>query len=86
MKVRCVVACRNASGEPDFFFCIVPVSQEDYEEGVHYDLAIQDAHDNGYEGRYMVVCDEFDPGFRFFEDVDWQVVPVTGSTRRGARS
>lgn len=65
MKKKCVVACTNANGESDFFFCIVEGSQEQIDNGDHYDTAKDYAVESGYEGE-MVVFDEDDgPKFLF---------------------
>ena len=64
MIKRMIVACQsNANGEPDFFFCKVGCSQEEYEAGAHYQRAIQSARLNDYEGPF-VAFDEDDAGGR----------------------
>lgn len=55
-KVSMVVACRNASGEPDLFFCEV---EADPNTGDHVLMALAEAEEHGYEGP-MIVADEFD--------------------------
>jgi hypothetical protein len=65
MRTKCVVACTNAEGCPDFYFCTVECSGSDYDAGRHYDAARKSARDEGYEGE-MVVFDENDgPDFLF---------------------
>lgn len=65
MKIRCVVACTASDGTPDFYGCVVEVSQEQYDEGAHYDAARFLATEEDYEGP-MVVYDEKDgPAFLF---------------------
>src|SRR5205823_1079481 len=39
MRVRCVVACHNAAGEPDLFGVEVSCSAREYERGEHYEKA-----------------------------------------------
>lgn len=40
----------NASGDPDFFYTTVPdVTQEQIDDGEHYEFAVQAAEDLGYE-------------------------------------
>lgn len=51
-----VVMCRNAEGAPDFHTCGCAVTQEEYDEGMHYDMAMKNATDNGFEN----VCMAFD--------------------------
>jgi hypothetical protein len=61
MKVTCVVACANSNGEPDFYPCIVDCSQEQYDNGEHYDAAKDAAADAGYEP--YLAYDHNDAGF-----------------------
>lgn len=51
---RCVLACRNTSGEPDFAFVKVRCNEEMQALGCHYDTAILWATENGYEGPFIV--------------------------------
>ena len=68
MKIRCVVACTNSEGTPDFFQCVVECTKEQYENGDHYDAARDFAREESYEGPDMVVFDEKDgPQFLFVE-------------------
>lgn len=65
MDIKCVVAATNAQGSPDFYPVVVEVTQEQYDEGEHYEIAMGLATDQGYEGD-MVVFDENDgPAFLF---------------------
>lgn len=73
MEIKCVVACINASGEHGVFPVIVTCSQDQYEEGKHYDAAEDEAAARGYEPR--LVFDENDPGFCYFlNSIDWHAV------------
>lgn len=54
MLIKCVVACHNASGSPDFYFCIVNCTEPEYELGVHYDIAESSANEQGYDGPFVV--------------------------------
>lgn len=73
MLVKCVVACRDASGCPTFFPCSVSVSQDDYDDGAHYDIAKNEAGDYGYEfGLAAIVYDENDGPEWLFEQFDWE--------------
>jgi hypothetical protein len=49
ISIKVIVAGYNASGDPDFFFCKVSCTQQQYNEGEHYDIANQAAEDEGYE-------------------------------------
>jgi len=48
--MRMIVACTNASGEPDFHVCDVAASEAQIEDGEHYDLAKESAEKARYEG------------------------------------
>lgn len=68
MIVRVVVAGNSYNG-PDLYFCKIQCTEDEYNEGKHYDAAILAAMENGYEGP-MVAIDEFDdpkPLFTLFE-------------------
>lgn len=69
MEIKCVVACINASGEPDVFPLFVTCTREEMEDGKHYAAAEDEAAAHGYEPR--LVFDEQDTGFKYFTDMDW---------------
>lgn len=50
---KVVVACRNASGEPDFFTTEVTVTPYEHRCGVHYDLAEESAAEEDYESPFI---------------------------------
>lgn len=54
MLIKCVVACHNASGSPDFYFCIVSCLKNEYELGEHYDIAAQSALAEGYDEPFVI--------------------------------
>lgn len=58
-SIKCVVACTNSEGTPDFFFCEISVSPSDYDDGLHYQAARLRAADEGYEYP-MIAFDEND--------------------------
>lgn len=65
MKIRCVVSCVTADGTPSFFPCEVEVTQEEYNNGSHYDMAKDMAFEADFE-QCGVVYDENDgPTFLF---------------------
>lgn len=47
--VRVVVLCTSASGSPAFHTCELAVTAQEYDEGVHYDLAKENAALNSFE-------------------------------------
>jgi len=50
MQIKVAVLVINASGEPYFFYTTVPdVTQEQIDDGEHYEFAVQAAEDLGYE-------------------------------------
>lgn len=75
MIVKCAVACFNASGEPDFYFCRVECEQDEYDVGAHYDAAEDDAAGEGYSGP-MVSYDENDGPAFLFEHCVWDSTAV----------
>lgn len=58
MIVKLCVAAYGCDG-PDLFFCKVECSQEQYDNGDHYDRAKKAAEELGYESP-MVALDEND--------------------------
>ena len=70
MVIKCVVACYNAAGEPDFYFCKVACTQEEYDNGDHYGKAVAAALDAGY-GEQFVVFDENDGPAWLFDHFVW---------------
>lgn len=75
MEVKCVVACHNASGEPDLFFVKVECSEVDYDHGDHYEKAESAAYDEGYSGP-MVVFDENDGPSGLFALFTWESASI----------
>jgi hypothetical protein len=76
VNIKCVVACINASGESDFYFCQVACSPEEYDEGAHYEAAENLAATEGYEGP-MVTFDENDGPSWLFEHFVWDSALTT---------
>lgn len=74
-EVKCVVACHNASGEPDLFFVKVSCSDDEYSIGDHYEKAEGAACEQGYSGP-MVVFDENDGPKALFKLFDWKTASV----------
>lgn len=48
-----MVACTNACGEPDLYFVIISCSEEQYNNGDHYQYTELCAMDEGYEGPFV---------------------------------
>ena len=47
-SIKVIVLCHNASGEPEFHSCTIDVSEDQYDNGEHYDLAKENAVYNGF--------------------------------------
>jgi hypothetical protein len=75
MIINCVVACRNAEGVSDFYFCKVDLPEEEYDIGTHYELAEDAALSEGYEGP-MVTFDENDGPDWLFERFVWDSADI----------
>lgn len=69
---KCIVAATNANGEPDFYFVMVESTQEQYDNGDHYEAAKEKAKKEGYEPR--LVFDQNDEGGKAILEVfDWRL-------------
>lgn len=69
MKVKCVVACINSGGKPDFFPCEIVCTPNEYNDGDHYAFAKIEAFGKGYERTHMVVFDENDGAKFLFSEL-----------------
>jgi hypothetical protein len=58
-RIAIVTACTRADGLPDFAITNVEVTQEEYENGVHFDLAEQLLAEQDYE-KPFVHFDQYD--------------------------
>jgi len=75
MRIRVLVSARNVSGEPDFYPCIVYCTQDQYDNGDHYEAARQQAIDEGYDP--FLAYDENDTGLqRILHKFGWTSVPT----------
>lgn len=75
MEIKCVVACRNCEGVPDFYFCKVKCSQEQYDNGEHYEIAEDAASKEGYEGP-LLAYDENDGPDWLFDHFVWESASI----------
>lgn len=66
--VKVIVLCTNSNGAPEFHTCTPEVTPQQVDEGEHYELAKQNAADNGYEGP-MLAFDTKDPAARQLGDL-----------------
>ena len=60
VEYKMIVAAINGNGEPDFYFCKVRCTGQQYDNGYHYALAEKKAIENGYEPK--LAYDENDTG------------------------
>lgn len=56
---KVVVLCTNSEGSPEFHTCAPEVTHAEMLEGVHYDLAKENATFNGFSGP-MIAFDKTD--------------------------
>lgn len=78
VKMVVVVAAQGCDG-PDFYFCKVDCSQDQYDCGYHYEVAKKAAKDYGYE-LPMVAFDELDPPKALFSLFNWESASVYPAT------
>lgn len=62
MDIKVAVMCRNASGEPEIVASTVTCTQDEYDNGTHYDRAADEAREKGYEP--VMSFDEHDPAWQ----------------------
>jgi hypothetical protein len=71
--VKCAVTGHNSNGSPDIFFTKTKVTQEDYDNGKHYELALEDADSTSFDGQ--TVFDENDDGKAIMQLCVWDSIP-----------
>lgn len=74
MIIRVVVVGNSYNG-PDLYFCKIQCTEDEYENGLHYDGAILAALENGYEGP-MVAIDEYDDPKPLFGLFEWDTASI----------
>ena len=91
--IKLLVLCSNSEGAPEIHTCSVQMTPEQIAEGLHYDVAKENADLNGYE-EPMIAFDEQDPAARMILDDSlraWltaaapsvEVTPVTVTVANG---
>lgn len=65
---KVVVLCHNSEGAPEFHTCAPRVTRQEYDAGVHYALAKENAADNGY-AEPMIAFDASDSAAHQLGDV-----------------
>lgn len=66
------VACTNANGEPDIFFCLVLADEDQIDNGEHYVIAKNKASSEGYNP--VLAYDKADSGQAILSLMDWSNV------------
>lgn len=73
-KKQIMVAGSNANGEADFFVCVVEVSDDQLNNGVHYDLAKALAEKDGFEAPFVCFDDQAGKNIaRQVSKLDWPI-------------
>jgi hypothetical protein len=66
--VKVVVLGTNSNGEPEFHTCTPEVTQTEIDNGEHYELAKENAAENGYQ-EPMIAFDHADSAARQLGEV-----------------
>lgn len=74
--LRIVVAATNANGEPDFFFLKVKCTPNQYDNGDHYEAALDKAEEEDYEGPFVVFDENDSAGKAIMSHFAWQSAEV----------
>ena len=75
--IKVCVGCESTNG-PDLFFVKVECTDEQYENGVHYMIALDWVRENHeVDGPYWV-CDENDPAKAVMDLFNWDTASVAG--------
>lgn len=74
--IKCVVACVNSNGEPDFFFVKISGTEEQINDGNHYEKAKTFCDSEGYES--FLAYDENDCCFQtcFENSFAWESASI----------
>lgn len=65
MIIKCVVSCRNSEGCPVLVPYTLEVSEQEVEDGEHYECAQGCAHEDGYEDVGLVYDENDGPAWLF---------------------
>ena len=78
MNIKCVVACRDSNGAPDLYALRIECTNEQYDNGDHYERAKEAVAENGYEAS-DIVFDENDSAFKSMFQVgfiNWETTSI----------
>lgn len=76
MIVKCVVAGVKIGGGPDFYFCKVECTQNEFDNDDHHDIAESAAEEMFDRYGQMVTFDEHDGPAWLFEHFVWESASV----------
>ncbi len=71
---KMMVACHNANGEPDFYFCKIRCTKAEYNNGEHYALASRKAKDKGYREPFVTIDENDLAGKAIVDHFVWNAV------------
>lgn len=69
--VKVVVLCTNSNGSPEFHTCAIECSQEDVDNGSHYDRAKENASWNGFQEPMMAFDANDEAAKQFLSIYGW---------------
>lgn len=74
--IRCAVAAHNSNGEPDLFFVKVEATDEQIENGKHYEAATDAANEEGYAASNIVFDEECAAGRALLPLFQWETASI----------
>jgi len=80
MEIKCVVCARNSSGSADYLLLRLQMTEDNYNLGGHYGIAMEEAESQGYE-MPCVVADENERLFEPFKGMDWTTAKIVDAYR-----
>jgi hypothetical protein len=75
--MRMITACTGCGGSPEFFTCTLHINEQEYDLGMHYDQAQEQAVEYGYEGPF-VSFDEIEAPAWLFQHFYPNAEQITG--------
>jgi hypothetical protein len=79
-QVKCIVSCLNSNGEPDLYFIVIECTDEQYNDGDHYDAAKAQCEEDGYES-YLAYDENDSAGNAMLPLFTWEsatILDITG--------
>ena len=75
MQIKCIVSAINSNGEPDLYFTVIECSQVQYDSGEHYDAAIGQCNEDGYDA-YLAYDENDAAGKMLLPLFEWESANV----------